>query len=233
MELTFKIKRFNPETDGTPRWQEYTIEADPKDRVLDSLLHIKRTLDGTLTFRYSCAHGVCGSDGMIINGINRLACQVLIQDLKSRTIKVEPLKGYQVVKDLVVDFDPFFESLEKVKPYLINDELPPSRERKQSIKERERFDDTTKCIMCGICTTSCPSFWANGDYLGPAAIVNAHRFIFDTRDHGEQERLEVLNDRDGVWRCHTIFNCTDACPREINVTQAIADVKNAITFQKL
>lgn len=233
MELTFKIKRFNPETDDTAHWQEYTLEADPRDRVLDSLLHIKRTLDGTLTFRYSCAHGVCGSDGMMINGINRLACQVLIQDLKGTSVKIEPLKGYQVVKDLVVDFDPFFESLEKVKPYLINDELPPSRERKQSIKERARFDDTTKCIMCGICTTSCPSFWANGDYLGPAAFVNAHRFIFDTRDHGKQDRLEVLNDRDGVWRCHTIFNCTDACPREINVTQAIADVKNAITFQKL
>lgn len=233
MKVTFKIKRFNPEIEDTPHWQSYTIEADPKDRVLDCLLHIKRTKDGTLTFRYSCAHGVCGSDGMMINGTNRLACQVLLHDLKSKTIKIEPLKGLQVVKDLIVDFDPFFESLEKVKPYLINDQLPPSRERQQSIQERERFDDTTKCIMCGICTTSCPSFWANGEYLGPAAFVNAHRFIFDTRDHGAQERLEVLNDRDGVWRCHTIFNCTDACPREINVTQAIADVKNAITFQQI
>lgn len=233
MDVTFKIKRFNPETDDGVHWDSFQLEVDPKDRVLDSLLKIKRTLDGTLTFRYSCAHGVCGSDGMMINGINQLACQVLIQDLKSDTIKIEPMKGYTVLKDLVVDFDPFFESLEKVKPYLINDELPPSRERLQSIKERARFDDTTKCILCGICTTSCPSFWANGQYLGPAAIVNAHRFIFDSRDRGAQERLEILNDRDGVWRCHTIFNCTDACPREINVTQAIAEVKNAITFHKV
>ncbi|HKJ68103.1 MAG TPA: succinate dehydrogenase iron-sulfur subunit [bacterium] len=233
MDVTFKIKRFNPETDDAEHWESYPLEVDPKDRVLDSLLKIKRTLDGTLTFRYSCAHGVCGSDGMMINGINQLACQVLNQDLKSDTIKIEPMKGYTVLKDLVVDFDPFFESLEKVKPYLINDELPPSRERLQSIEERARFDDTTKCILCGICTTSCPSFWANGQYLGPAAIVNAHRFIFDSRDRGAQERLEILNDRDGVWRCHTIFNCTDACPREINVTQAIAEVKNAITFHKV
>ncbi len=232
MDVTFKINRFNPEIDDATHWETFQLEVDPKDRVLDSLLEIKRTLDGTLTFRYSCAHGVCGSDGMMINGINQLACQVLIQDLRTHTIKIEPMKGYTVLKDLVVDFDPFFESLEKVKPYLINDELPPSHERPQSIQERERFDDTTKCILCGICTTSCPSFWANGEYLGPAAFVNAHRFIFDSRDTGAQERLEILNDKDGVWRCHTIFNCTDACPREINVTQAIAEVKNAITFQK-
>ncbi|MBD3275308.1 MAG: 4Fe-4S dicluster domain-containing protein, partial [Candidatus Marinimicrobia bacterium] len=147
--------------------------------------------------------------------------------------KVEPLKGQEVLKDLVTDFDPFFETLEMVKPFLINDELPPSRERFQSIADRERFDDTTKCIMCGICTTSCPSFWANGEYIGPAAFVNAHRFIFDSRDKGSQDRLEILNDKDGVWRCHTIFNCTDACPREINVTQAIAEIKNAITFKNI
>ncbi len=233
MEVTFKIKRFNPETDSEAHWKEYNLTVDPKDRVLDCLLDIKRNIDGTLTFRYSCAHGVCGSDGMMINGINRLACQVLIQDLGTSTIKVEPMKGYEVLKDLVVEFDPFFESLEKVKPYLINEDLPPSRERLQSIEDRQRFDDTTKCILCGICTTSCPSFWTNSEYIGPAAFVNAHRFIFDSRDKGAQERLEVLNDKDGVWRCHTIFNCTDACPREINVTQAIAEIKNAITFQKI
>jgi len=232
MEVTFKIKRFNPETDTEPYWQEYQVDVEPKERVLDALLHIKRTMDGTLTLRFSCAHGVCGSDGMVINGINRLACQILMQDLPTGPVKIEPLKGFQVIKDLIVDFDPFFDHLETVKPYLINDELPPSRERQQSVKERDRFDETTKCILCGICTTACPSFWANGEYLGPAAFVNAHRFIFDSRDKGAQERLEILNDKDGVWRCHTIFNCTDACPREINVTQAIAELKNAITFQQ-
>lgn len=233
MEVTFKIKRFNPETDTEPYWQEYQVEVEPKERVLDALLQIKRTMDGTLTLRFSCAHGVCGSDGMVINGINRLACQVLMQDLNTDTVKVEPLNGFKVIKDLIVDFDPFFEHLETVKPFLINDELPPSRERRQSIKERAIFDETTKCILCGICTTACPSFWANSEYLGPAAFVNAHRFIFDSRDKGAQERLEILNDKDGVWRCHTIFNCTDACPREINVTQAIAELKKAITFQKI
>ena len=233
MQVTFQIKRYNPEQDSEPHWEDYQLDVDPKDRILDSLLTIKRTIDGTLTLRYSCAHGVCGSDGMMINGINRLACQTLIQDLKSTTIKVEPLKGQEVLKDLVTDFDPFFETLEMVKPFLINDELPPSRERFQSIADRERFDDTTKCIMCGICTTSCPSFWANGEYIGPAAFVNAHRFIFDSRDKGSKDRLEILNDKDGVWRCHTIFNCTDACPREINVTQAIAEIKNAITFKNI
>lgn len=232
MEVTFKIKRFNPDTDTEPYWQEYQVDVEPKERVLDALLQIKRTMDGTLTLRFSCAHGVCGSDGMVINGINRLACQVLMQDLPEGPVKIEPLNGFKVIKDLIVDFDPFFDHLETVKPYLINDELPPSRERFQSIKERERFDETTKCILCGICTTACPSFWANGEYLGPAAFVNAHRFIFDSRDQGAQERLEILNDKDGVWRCHTIFNCTDACPREINVTQAIAELKNAITFQQ-
>jgi len=233
MQVTFKIKRYNPETDSTSHWDEFQLEVDPKDRILDALLHIKRGIDGTLTFRYSCAHGVCGSDAMVINGMNRLACQTLIQDLSTSTIKVEPVKGMKVLKDLVTDFDPFFESLEMIKPYLINDELPPSRERYQSVEDRDRFDETTKCIMCGICTTACPSFWTNGDYLGPAAFVNAHRFIFDSRDHGAQERLEILNDKDGVWRCHTIFNCTDACPREINVTQAISEIKNALALTRM
>ena len=233
MQVTFKIKRYNPEQDAEPHWESYQVEVDPKDRILDALLDIKRTQDGTLTFRYSCAHGVCGSDAMMINGFNQLACQTLIQDLKTTTIKVEPVRGMKVLKDLVTDFDPVFDSLEMVTPYLVNDTPPPSHERHQTIKDRERFDDTTKCIMCGICTTSCPSYWANGNYLGPMAFVNAHRFIFDSRDHGAGERLSVLNDKDGVWRCHTIFNCTDACPREINVTQAIAEVKNAITFNKV
>ena len=232
MRIDFQIKRYNPEEDQEAHWEEYTLDADPKDRVLDALLIIKRTIDGTLTFRYSCAHGVCGSDGMMINGTNKLACQTLIQDVKT-PIKIEPMRGQKVLKDLVTDFEPFFEDLEAVKPFLINEELPPSRERIQSTEERQRFDDTTKCIMCGICTTACPSFWANGEFLGPAAIVNAHRFIFDSRDNGNQERLGILNDKTGVWRCHTIFNCTDACPREINVTQAISEVKNAITFRDM
>jgi succinate dehydrogenase iron-sulfur subunit len=138
--------------------------------------------------------------------------------------------GYPVIRDLVVDMDPFFAKFEKVKPYLINDEPPPHAERLQSPAQRARYDDTTKCILCGACTGSCPSVWANREWVGPASIVNAHRFIFDSRDHGAAERLELLSDRNGVWRCRTIFNCTEACPRGIHVTEAIEEVKRAIMY---
>jgi succinate dehydrogenase / fumarate reductase iron-sulfur subunit len=154
---------------------------------------------------------------------------VLVKDLGS-PITVEPLRGFPVVKDLVVDMEGFFAKYRAIKPYLINDELPPETERRQSPEERARFDDTTKCILCGACTTACPSFWANGEYIGPAAIVNAHRFIFDSRDRGAAERLAILNTRLGVWRCRTIFNCVEACPRGIDVTRAIAEVKRALLF---
>jgi len=197
--------------------------------VLDVLEWIRGDVDGTLAFRRSCAHGVCGSDAMRINGRNYLACKVLLRDLGTTEITVEPLLGLPVMKDLIVDMQPFFEHYKSVMPYLVNDELPADgKERLQSPEERERFDDTTKCILCAACTTSCPSFWSNGQYVGPAAIVNAHRFIFDSRDQAAAERLEVLNEQFGVWRCRTAFNCTEACPREIKITQAIAEVKRAI-----
>ncbi|GBC77976.1 Succinate dehydrogenase iron-sulfur subunit [bacterium HR08] len=229
MRVLLKIKRFNPERDRAPYWAEYEVEVEPVDRVLDALEYVKWHLDGTLAFRRSCAHGICGSDAMLINGRNRLACKVLIKDLGS-PITVEPMRGFPVIKDLVVDMEGFFAKYRAIKPYLINDELPPETERRQSPEERARFDDTTKCILCGACTTSCPSFWANGEYIGPAAIVNAHRFIFDSRDRGAAERLAILNTRLGVWRCRTIFNCVEACPRGIDVTRAIAEVKRALLF---
>ncbi len=233
MEVTLKVFRYNPEQDTKAHYEKYKLEAQPTDRILDLLEYVKGYIDGTLSFRRSCAHGVCGSDAMRINGINRLACKVLVQDLKSKKITVEPILGLRVIKDLIVDMEPFFEHYRSVLPYLINDEAPPKKERLQSIEERERFDDTTKCILCAACTTSCPSFWANERYVGPATIVNAHRFIFDSRDRGAAERLQILNDQFGVYRCHTIFNCTDACPRDIQVTQAIGEVKKAIATGKL
>jgi succinate dehydrogenase / fumarate reductase iron-sulfur subunit len=232
MRVQMKIKRFNPERDREPYWAEYEVEVEPVDRVLDALEYVKWHLDGTLTFRRSCAHGICGSDAMLINGRNRLACKVLVKELGSR-ITVEPLRGFPVIKDLVVDMEGFFAKYRAVKPYLMNDEPPPETERRQSPAERARFDDTTKCILCGACTTSCPSFWANGEYIGPAAIVAAHRFIFDSRDRGAAERLALLNTRTGVWRCRTIFNCVEACPRGIDVTRAIAEVKRALLFSRL
>ncbi|MFF7308534.1 succinate dehydrogenase iron-sulfur subunit [Streptomyces sp. NPDC008137] len=232
--VTFRVRRFNPEVSAEATWEDFQLEIDPKERVLDGLHKIKWDVDGTLTFRRSCAHGICGSDAMRINGKNRLACKTLIKDINpEKPITVEPIKGLTVLKDLVVDMEPFFQAYRDVMPFLITkDTNEPTRERLQSAEDRERFDDTTKCILCAACTTSCPVFWNDGQYFGPAAIVNAHRFIFDSRDEAGEQRLEVLNDRDGVWRCRTTFNCTDACPRGIEVTKAIAEVKRALITRR-
>jgi succinate dehydrogenase / fumarate reductase iron-sulfur subunit len=232
MEVTLKILRYNPETDKKPHYETYRVEAERNDQVLDLLNQVKWYQDGTLSYRRSCAHGICGSDAMRINGVNRLACKVLVRDVGTK-ITVEPLLGMPIEKDLIVDMEPFFEHYRSVMPYLVNEDPPPQRERLQSPEARARFDDTTKCILCAACTTSCPSFWASGQYVGPAAIVQAHRFIYDDRDQAGHERLEILNDRMGVWRCHDIYNCTDACPREIEVTKAVGEVKMAITTGKI
>jgi len=207
---------------------------DPKDRFLDALHEVKWTIDGTLTFRRSCAHGICGSDAMRINGRNRLACKTLVKDLDpDHDITVEAIKGLPLQKDLVVDMEPFFAAFREVRPFLVADGQEPTRERLQSAEQRERFDDTTKCILCAACTTSCPVFWTDGQYFGPAAIVAAHRFIFDSRDDAAEDRLEILNDREGVWRCRTTFNCTEACPRGIEITKAIQEVKRALLSRRI
>lgn len=232
MEVTLRILRYDPEVDEKAHYESYTVEAEPTDRVLDLLNQIKADQDGRLAFRASCAHGICGSDAMRINGVNRLACKTLVKDIQG-TITVEPLLGMKVIKDMIVDFEPFFEHYRSVLPFMINDNPPPEAERLQSQADRERFDDTTKCILCAACTTSCPSFWADEEYVGPAAIVQAHRFIFDSRDNGAAERLKILNQQFGAWRCRTVFNCTTACPREIKVTQAIGEVKKAIATGKI
>ncbi|GAA0466119.1 succinate dehydrogenase iron-sulfur subunit [Streptomyces stramineus] len=231
--VTFRIRRFNPEISDEATWQDFQLEIDPKERVLDGLHKIKWDHDGTLTFRRSCAHGICGSDAMRINGKNRLACKTLIKDINpAKPITVEPIKGLTVLKDLVVDMEPFFQAYRDVMPFLITKGNEPTRERLQTAEDRERFDDTTKCILCAACTSSCPVFWNDGQYFGPAAIVNAHRFIFDSRDEAGEQRLEILNDKDGVWRCRTTFNCTDACPRGIEVTKAIQEVKRALITRR-
>ncbi len=232
MQVKLRILRYDPQRDDKPHWESYLVEAGPMDRVLDLLHTVKWETDGTLTFRRSCAHGVCGSDAMLINGRNRLACKIRVDQLGSK-ISVAPLPGLPVVKDLVVDMEDFFSKYRSVKPYLINESPEPTRERLQTAAERARYDDTTKCILCAACTSSCPSFWAQKAYVGPAAIVNAHRFIFDSRDEAADERLEILADEDGVWRCRTIFNCTDACPRGINITQAILEVSSAIVVKRV
>jgi succinate dehydrogenase / fumarate reductase iron-sulfur subunit len=229
--VTLRIRRYDPEVSPDANWQEFEVPVERGDRLLDALHHVKWYLDGSLTFRRSCAHGVCGSDAMRVNGVNRLACKVLVKDLVTKpgdVITVEPIKGLPVQKDLVVDMEPFFEAFRSIKPFLITNGNEPTRERLQSAEDRARFDDTTKCIMCAACTTSCPVFWNDEAYFGPQAIVMAHRFIFDSRDEGGDQRLEILNDREGVWRCRTTFNCSEACPRGIEVTKAIAEVKQAV-----
>jgi succinate dehydrogenase / fumarate reductase, iron-sulfur subunit len=228
MQVELGILRYDPERDSAPHWENYRVDSEPMDRILDLLHKIKYEQDGTLTFRRSCAHGVCGSDAMLINGRNRLACKVRVDQLGKRRITVAPLPGLPVVKDLIVDMEDFFAKYRSVQPFLVNEGPAPERERRQSPQQRAKYDDTTKCILCAACTSSCPSFWAQDSYVGPAAIVNAHRFIFDSRDEGADERLEILADKDGVWRCRTIFNCVDACPRGINITQAILEVSSAI-----
>ncbi len=235
MQIQFKVRRFIPEKDPKPYWGSYTVEIEPTDRVLDGLNYIKWHIDGSLTYRRSCAHGICGSDAMIINGQCRLACKFLMKQAlrESKVVTIEALRGYPIIKDLVVDMEGFFAKYRTLKPYLINDEPEPERERLQSQEERHRFDDTTKCILCGACTGSCPTYWADKNFISPAMIVQAHRFIFDSRDRAKAERLAQMADRDGVFKCRTIFNCTAACPRGIAVTQAINEVRQAIVEEKL
>ena len=231
--VTLRIRRFNPEEHPDAVWVDYQLTVDPKIRVLDAINTVKWEQDGTLTYRRSCAHGVCGSDAMRINGKNRLACKTLIKDVNpEKPITIEPIKGLTVLKDLIVDMEPFFQAYRDVMPFLITNGNAPTKERIQSEEDVQRFEDTTKCILCAACTTSCPVFWNDGQYFGPAAIVNAHRFIFDSRDEGAEQRLEILNDREGVWRCRTTFNCTDACPRGIEVTKAIQEVKRALVTRR-
>ena len=234
MEITLKIFRYNPEKDKRGHYETYKVEGDENDRVLDLLEYIKGNYDGTLSFRRSCAHGVCGSDAIRINGRNMLACKTLVRDV-GENITVEPVLGLKIVKDLIVDMEPFFDNYKAVLPFFINDSPLPEngRERLQSPEARARFDETTKCILCACCTTSCPSYWANGNYYGPASIVTAHRFIFDDRDEAAAERLQILAETDGIARCHTAYNCTEACPREIKITKVIGEVKMAMVTGKL
>jgi succinate dehydrogenase / fumarate reductase iron-sulfur subunit len=232
--VTVKIRRYDPDLDSEPHWESYDLTMHGTDRVLDALHKVKWEQDGRLSFRRSCAHGVCGSDAMRINGRNRLACKTLLKDLNiDKPILIEPIKGLPVEKDLIVDMEPFFAAYREVMPFLVTTGAEPTRERIQSQADRARFDDTTKCILCAACTSSCPVFWNDGQYFGPAAIVNAHRFIFDSRDSASDLRLEILNDKEGVWRCRTTFNCSEACPRGIQVTKAIAEVKQALISRKL
>ena len=231
MKIILKVQRFNPETDTQPRFQEYSVEVNPNERLLDALMLVKRFQDGSLGFRKSCAHGVCGSDAMRINGKDGLACKTLIKEVAEKdgdTITVGPLRYLPVQRDLIVDQDDFFKKYRSIKPYLINDEAVPEKERIQSQQERMKFDDTTNCILCASCYSACPVLDGNPGFLGPAAISQAYRFLADTRDTGFKERLTILNHNDGVWPCENHFKCTQTCPRSILITKRINQTKKMI-----
>ncbi|MGD1047116.1 MAG: succinate dehydrogenase iron-sulfur subunit [Candidatus Krumholzibacteriaceae bacterium] len=233
--ITFRIQRYNTGGKGHEHyWQEYKVEAVKGQSVLDCLNEIRWFQDGSLTFRRSCRSGICGSCAMTINDVNRLACETQVMTLGADTITVRPLRGFRVIKDLAVDITPIAEKLLAVKPYLITKTPPPSdQERLQSQADRARLDGLYECILCGSCTSSCPSFWADEEYLGPHAFLKAYRFIADSRDEGAREHFEALDDKHGLWRCHTIFNCVEACPKSLNPTKAIAALKRELVKSRI
>ena len=230
--MKFSIYRFNPDVDKDPYMQDYDIELAPDTRMLlDALIQIK-ALDDTLSMRKSCREGVCGSDAMNINGKNGLACMTPLEDIKQPVV-LRPLPGLPVVRDLVVDMEQFFAHYNSIKPYLINNDPPPATERLQSPEDRAKLDGLYECILCGACTASCPSFWWNPDkFVGPAGLMQAYRFISDSRDQAQEERLENLEDPYRLYRCHNIMNCVDVCPKGLNPSKAINEIKALKVKQK-
>ncbi len=231
MKIKFRIFRYDPGRDEKPYYQDFEVEADPMERILDCLNRIRWEQDPALSFRMSCGHGVCGSDGMRINGISALACQKLVKDFKeNEEVLIEPLSVFRVVKDLIVDQDPFFEKYNSIKPYLITGTSLPEKERLQSPQEHQRFEDAIRCILCACCTASCPVNQAKETeaYVGPAALVRAFRYLFDSRDEGFEERIALLDKKDGAWGCQTKWWCTKVCPKEIPVTKEIFEIKKRI-----
>ena len=228
MQKTFKIFRFDPETDEKPRYQTYSVSAEPNERILDCLNRIKWEQDGTLAYRMSCGHGVCGSDAMKINGKCGLACQKLIQDYEDGEIVIEPLPSYDVLKDLIVDLEPFYRRVRQIQPHLISAIRPGETERLQSPEDQKKYDTAIRCILCACCTGACPVFNENDRFLGPAALVWAFRFIFDTRDEKHDDRLNAVDYPDGAWACQNHFECTRACPKDIPVTKYINTIKREI-----
>lgn len=227
MDMEFKILRFDPEKDSEPYFKSYSVKAEPSERLLDCLNRIKWEQDGTLAYRMSCAHGVCGSDAMKINSRCALACQKLVKDYEGSEVVLEPLPTFKVLKDLIVDLDPFFERVEWIRPYLIASH-PPEKERLQSDEERRRMGESIRCILCACCVGACPVSNENEKYLGPAPLVQAFRHIFDSRDEEREERLKQLDYPDGVWGCVNYFECTRVCPKEIPVTKEINLIKREI-----
>ena len=230
MKQLFSIYRYNPDVDAKPYMKEYELEIpDGSDlMVLDALILLKEQ-DSSLSFRRSCREGVCGSDGLNMNGKNGLACITPLSELKADKIILRPLPGLPVVRDLIIDMTQFYQQYEKIKPYLINDSQQPARENLQSIEERDKLDGLYECILCACCSTSCPSFWWNPDkFIGPACLLHAYRFLIDSRDNAREERLDGLQDAYSLFGCHGIMNCVDVCPKGLNPTKAIGHIKSML-----
>lgn len=231
MTIILRIRRSEPGAAGAARDVDYRLEVEPTLPILDALIRVKSEQDGSLSFRKSCGHGVCGSDAMVIGGVERLACKTLVRDVApadGAVVTVEPLKHLPVQRDLMVDPRSFFDAYRSVKPFLINDEPARTKEREQSPKDRALFDDATSCILCGACYSACPVLEKDPAYVGPAALVSAARFQFDSRDRGAAERRPVLDTPHGAWGCENHFSCTRVCPREIKVTKNINALKRAL-----
>ncbi len=232
MKLTMKVYRFNPETDTQPHYDTFTVEAEPNERILDCLNRIRWQQDSTLAFRMSCAHGICGSDGLTINGHEALACQKLVKDYDyTKELLIEPLKYFDVVKDLIVDLKPFYQRLKAINPQTPQNmaEDGATKERIQTVEERAEFDDVLKCVLCGCCYSACPVMTEQDEeFIGPAAILRAHRYIFDSRTSNVAERLQVLQKPHGVWACKSYYMCTLVCPKNIKVTASIIRTKKKI-----
>jgi succinate dehydrogenase / fumarate reductase iron-sulfur subunit len=228
MEMNFKIFRFDPEVEREPHYQTYRVSAHPTDRILDCLNRIKWEQDGTLGYRMSCGHGVCGSDAMKINGRCALACQKLAKEYEGTEVVLEPLPSFQNQKDLIVDLGPFFEKVRLMRPYLISSIEPPEKERKQSPEDCKKVDLAIRCILCACCMASCPVVHESEQFLGPAPLVWAFRYIFDSRDDHNFERLRQVDYSDGVWACVNHFECTRSCPKEIPITKSINTIKREI-----
>ncbi len=229
MRCHFTVYRFDPEKDKKPRYQEYTIEAEPTDKILDCLNKIRWEQDPTLAYRYSCAHGICGSDALMINGRVELACQKLVRDFKSaNNFVIEPLPLFDVVKDLIVDLEPFFEKYRRVQPYLDPGENKTDKEFIQQAENQEFIEPALRCILCASCTSSCPINRANPNYIGPAALLRAFRYIYDSRDTTTDERLSQIDNDDGVWGCKSMWWCTDVCPKGIPVTKCLGQIKRLL-----
>lgn len=227
--VTFEIFRYDPEKDKEPYYQTYKVEIRRSGMLLlEGLNQVKWELDPTLSFRRSCREGVCGSDGLNVNGVNMLSCMTKIEDLGTDHIVIQPLPGMKVIRDLVTDMDDFFQKFITVKPYLIRKSPVPDKEFYQSPEDRKLLDGLYECILCGCCSSSCPSYWADEKYLGPNAFLRAYRYLIDSRDEGAEDRLPILNDKHGVWRCHTIYNCVEACPKQLNPTKAIVGIRRML-----